>query len=151
MYSETKRVCGGNQRDNASVNCMKDFVEILGTTRHLTTSLDARNNASAYPSARRNLLAPWSLFRSFDQFLTKTNPRLHRFTHWLLFFNKWSGSDIHVIDHDTQNLSMTSQSRFNCFRWRDRDIHEYHGAFRLLVNTMIDKSPPWHPQEFTVI
>ena len=59
--------------------------------------------------------------------------------------------DIHVIDHDIQNLSMTPQSRFNCFRWRDRDIHEYHGAFRLLVNTMIDKNPPWHSQEFTMI
>ena len=59
--------------------------------------------------------------------------------------------DIHEIDHDIQNLTMTPQSRFNCLRWRDRDIHEYHGAFRLLVNTMIDKSPPWHSQEFTMI
>ena len=29
---------------------------------------------------------------SFDQFLTKTNPRFHRFTRWLLYFNEWSGT-----------------------------------------------------------
>ena len=33
--------------------------------------------------------------------------------------------DIHEIDHDIQNLTMTPQSRFNCLRWRDGDILEY--------------------------
>ena len=63
---------------------------------------------SSHSARKRTLCDLWYLIslqtsftiNTFDQFVTKTNPRSHRFNRWLLNFNEWSGTILNKEEED---------------------------------------------------